>query len=538
MFKSWTGWLVLAAFGLSAWFAGSHAPRPHYPHMVLEEADGSRVSLLLLSTRYRSECEAQLDKFAAGARGSSLGVTLRECKVLLTERDRKVLSGAALDLPVASMGNGFAVYEFAQVAQAVESCMETERIARRTGTAARCFPINTVREPVNAFGAGGKPVPWVGLAVLAAAIMSWLGAMLIVRYQKFHMHLSNDAVASGPQKFHAVPTPRIGGLGVLAGLLAGGGVLLLGETIPGAREFGLLLVAATPAFLCGLSEDITKNVPVSIRLTVTMLSGVLGCWLIGGMVGRLELPGLDQLFHWTLFAILFTAFAVGGLANAINIIDGYNGLACGYAVIVLAAISCIAAQVGDALVLHSCLILIGALLGFLAWNYPSGKIFLGDGGAYMLGFLLAELAIFLVVRNPGVSAWLAPVLLAYPIFETFFSIYRKRVLRGDSPARPDGLHLHMLIYKRLARVGIGSRNPQAVAYRNSRVAPYVWVGASLPIVPAVFFWDNTAALMAIVLAFCIAYVWLYRRLVQWRAPSWLLSSTRGSAGDELTESVK
>ncbi|KVD68742.1 hypothetical protein WK15_32420 [Burkholderia ubonensis] len=78
-------------------------------------------------------------------------------------------------------------------------------------------------------------------------------------------------------------------------------------------------------------------------------------------------------------------------------------------------------------------------------------IFPGDGGAYFIGFMLAELAILLVMRNREVSAWYPVLLFMYPIFETCFSIYRKKFVRGMSPGNPDGVHRHMLVYKRLMR---------------------------------------------------------------------------------------
>ena len=241
---------------------------------------------------------------------------------------------------------------------------------------------------------------------------------------------------------------------------------------------------------------------------------------------RLDIPGLDMLLLWPLFAIAFTAFAVGGVANAINIIDGYNGVAGGYAILVLGALAWVAFQVGDSVVLAASLIMIGALLGFLAWNYPKGQIFLGDGGAYLLGFWLAELSVLLVARNPDVSPWFPLLLLIYPIFETLFSVYRKKVLRGRSPGQPDGLHMHMMIYKRLARFGVGSKDGQIKTRRNSMVAPYIWCGTLIAIAPSIAIWRHTPALVVGAILFCLAYLWLYFRLARLRAPKWMISRGR------------
>ncbi len=135
-----------------------------------------------------------------------------------------------------------------------------------------------------------------------------------------------------------------------------------------------------------MAEDITKKVGVLTRLLLTLLAAALGAWLLGAVLDRVDVPGLDTLLRWSPLAIAFTVFVVSGVANAINIIDGYNGLAGGYAVLVLAALAWVAAQVGDPFLMTAALAMIGALLGFLVWNYPRGKIFLGDGGAYLLGF--------------------------------------------------------------------------------------------------------------------------------------------------------
>jgi UDP-N-acetylmuramyl pentapeptide phosphotransferase/UDP-N-acetylglucosamine-1-phosphate transferase len=108
----------------------------------------------------------------------------------------------------------------------------------------------------------------------------------------------------------------------MVGLLGAGGLLMLPifETSP--SEYGLLLLAGVPAFLGGLIEDITKQVGVYQRLLLTMVSAALCAWLLGAILPRLDIPILDDLLLWTLPALLFTVFAVSGVANAINIIDG------------------------------------------------------------------------------------------------------------------------------------------------------------------------------------------------------------------------
>ena len=252
-------------------------------------------------------------------------------------------------------------------------------------------------------------------------------------------------------------------------------------------------------------------------------AGVLASVLIGATLTRLDVPGMDNLLqHWPLFAIAFTAFAVGGVANAINIIDGYNGLAPGYAIVALAALGWVSMQVGDQVVLLASLAMMGAMFGFLLWNWPGGRIFLGDGGAYLLGFWLAELGVLLVVRNPDVSPWFPLVIMAYPIWETLFSMYRRKVLKGVASSQPDGIHMHTLIHRRLVRQMIDETATNRLTARNSMTSPYLWLLCSLSVIPAVLWWHHTAVLTGFLALFMVSYVVLYWRIVRFKVPKWLL----------------
>ncbi len=306
----------------------------------------------------------------------------------------------------------------------------------------------------------------------------------------------------------------------MIGLFVSAAVLLATEQGASREQFGSLLLASLPAFLGGITEDVTKNVSVLARLALTMVAAALGAWLLGAVIPRLDIPGFDVLLRWAPFAIAFTIFAVGGVANAINIIDGYNGLAGGHAVIVLAAMAYVSAQAGDGFLLAASLAMIGALLGFLAWNYPKGRIFLGDGGAYLLGFWLAELSVLLVVRHPEISPWFPLLLLVYPIFETLFSIYRRKVLQGVSPGQPDRLHMHQVIYMWLTRTRADASDPASITRLSNRVAPFGWIMTLCCAIPATVFWGETRWLVAASFFFCAAYMSLY---------SWLFPSSRSRA---------
>lgn len=102
-------------------------------------------------------------------------------------------------------------------------------------------------------------------------------------------------------------------------------------------------------------------------------------------------------------SIIFTIISITGLSNAYNIIDGFNGLASMVSIICLLAIGYIAFKTNDINLAAACLIVIGSIGGFFIWNYPKDLIFLGNGGAYLIGFLIASFSILLVLHNPNVS---------------------------------------------------------------------------------------------------------------------------------------
>ncbi|WP_444718959.1 MraY family glycosyltransferase [Paucibacter soli] len=363
-----------------------------------------------------------------------------------------------------------------------------------------------------------------------------IATLLIVRSSHLHGGLSADHDFSGPQKFHARPVPRIGGMGIFLGFCAGAAVLCYKRPEFSAKV-AWMIVCCLPAFLSGFVEDLTKQVSPLRRLLATMVAAGLGVWLLGAGIVRTEIPGLDWLAASAVGSFVLALLVVSGVANSINIIDGMNGLASMCTAIMLAGLAYVALQVGDHLIAALALIAIGATLGFFLWNYPNGLIFLGDGGAYFLGFVLAELSILLLVRNEAVSPMFPLTLCVYPVWETVFSMYRRRFVRGRPMGMPDGIHLHSLIYRRVMRWAIGSRDAAALTRRNSLTAPYLWVLCSLSVVPAALWWDDTPMLRMLLASFVASYVFLYWRIVRFKAPRWMVvNSAEGRLEDGTTSS--
>jgi UDP-N-acetylmuramyl pentapeptide phosphotransferase/UDP-N-acetylglucosamine-1-phosphate transferase len=336
--------------------------------------------------------------------------------------------------------------------------------------------------------------------------------VLLVLTKHWHGRLTMDTLG-GIQKFHILPTPRVGGIAIVAGIVSG----YLMAHLDRQLLLGPLILAGIPAFAFGLLEDVTKHVSVRARLLATMACGVLG-WLITNFsITDANVWGLDWLLRFTLVSVMFTAFAVGGIANAINIIDGFNGLAAGTVLIILGAFGIMTSALGGTDLARVCLILAAAVFGFLLINWPSGKIFLGDGGAYFLGFALAWLAVLILARYEQVSAWAPLLVCGYPVLEVLFSIIRRR-RRRLSPGDPDRLHLHSLVKRRLARRLLPRASSLA---RNSATGAIMWSAALLPATIALE-WPTKTSMLILGFAACATlYVVVYARLTQF---TWCLFS--------------
>jgi UDP-N-acetylmuramyl pentapeptide phosphotransferase/UDP-N-acetylglucosamine-1-phosphate transferase len=355
---------------------------------------------------------------------------------------------------------------------------------------------------------------------LVSFVSSALLTLLVIKHSKLHgPALDNNF--SGVQKVHSHAVARIGGLPIFLAVALSAGISVWREPSLGYWLLALL-VCSSIAFGGGIVEDYTGKVRPSRRLVLTMVAALLGYLVLDAKIARLDMPFMSWVLVSPWIVVPLTVLAVAGIANAVNIIDGFNGLASVVTICMLVSLAYVAWQVGDMFVLVSALTVAGATAGFLVWNYPVGLIFLGDGGAYFIGFMLGELAMLLVMRNPSVSTWYAVLLLIYPAFETLFSAYRRMFVRGKSPAMPDGIHLHSLIFRRIVQWTVGRKEARALMKRNARTSPYLWLFSLTAVIPATVFWRNTGALIFFCLLFIISYVWLYARIVRFKSPRWLI----------------
>lgn len=334
--------------------------------------------------------------------------------------------------------------------------------------------------------------------------------------------------AAKPQRFHVGDVPRLGGVAIFAGAAVGWLAAAIAFYF-GNRGFfdlsGPLMLAwaavALPALAGGVAEDLTQRLSVQFRLLFTLVSGLLAVSLLGVGVPRTGWGLLDHgiaAMPW--LGVALALVAIAGLPHAFNIIDGYNGLAGMVALIVCMALTYVAVQVGDRQLAALLLCMAGATAGFLLWNFPRGMIFAGDGGAYLWGVCIAVASLLLVKRHAEVSPWFPMLVLIYPVWETFFSIYRK-LTRGMSPSVADALHFHQLIYRRVVHGVFHDDESRRILMRNNKTSPYLWAFTTLTVAPAMMFWRTTWVLALFCGLFVFSYVATYLMIVRFKVPRWL-----------------
>lgn len=301
--------------------------------------------------------------------------------------------------------------------------------------------------------------------LVAAVIVLWTTPIVKkIGLQAGYVDLPN------PRKVHQRPMVRLGGISIFAGtLIALLTVWISGGfgQLPPAEEYGIwgVTVGGLAFFLIGLADDLFTLSPF-VRLFLQVVIATLA-WQVGVTIEFFTIPyvGLVNL-GW--LSLPITVIWLVGMANAINFIDGLDGLAAGVsgiAAVVMLVVSLFMDQPAAALVAAA---LAGGALGFLRYNFNPAQIFMGDGGAYFMGFTLAGIGVIGLVKSVTTAAVLLPYLiLAVPIVDTS-AVVLDRLRRGKSPFAADKRHLH----HRLLQAGLSQRAIVLFIY-----ALTLWVGS-------------------------------------------------------------
>ena len=284
--------------------------------------------------------------------------------------------------------------------------------------------------------------PWILItSTVVSLALTPLAAMLAVRLEMLDQ--------PGPRKLHSRPTPVLGGLAIYVAFL-----LSIGLFLPGAfwREAAAVVAGATLLLLTGILDDLGRLHP-QVKLMGIMPLAALILALSGIRIASWPFSSyLPESAHGPL-SLIVTVFWVVGVTAAFSILDHMDGLCAGVAAMASAFFLLFGFLQDDVLVSSLAAAVLGGALGFLKWNFKPARIFMGDGGAMFLGFMLATLGLKTTSGGQGYN-WVVPVfVLGVPIFDTaliIISRLRRGLLPFSSPGKDHTAH-------RLADLGLGQR---------------------------------------------------------------------------------
>ena len=328
---------------------------------------------------------------------------------------------------------------------------------------------------------------------------------------------------TGVQKAHISPTSRLGGLAVLIPVFIG---LIYGDHNLNlfGHSFIYLFLCSIPVFISGIIEDITHKITAYYRLLFSILSAFLAYIFCDVNVYKTDVFFIDFFLQLRIFVFVISIIVIAGFTNAINLIDGFHGLALSQVILINTFIGILAFDAQQNNICFACSILVASSLALFILNWPLGLIFLGDGGAYFLGFMTVCLGLVLLDSVKSISPLAIILIGIYPLIDTTFSIYRRKIIRGTNITIADRLHMHSLIYRRIkrkyknsSRINIQKKDQYFFNINhNAKVSIYIFC-FSVPFdLIAYFNKSNIFLLSFIVLLYVLLYLYLFNSLCRFK----------------------
>jgi len=326
-----------------------------------------------------------------------------------------------------------------------------------------------------------------------------LTLFLIFAHNKYKF--GSDVINS--RKVHDLSVSRLGGIAVAGSFLIS---IFLESKLNLFDVYVDLILILFVIFV--LIEDVKGILKPSHRLSAIIVCSFLLVSELDLSISNLGVPILDSFLENLTVSILFTTISLSLLANGFNLIDGFNGLTAGFSIMVLAILMMVANEVLDPEIYLLSKILLLSTLGFFILNFPFGKIFLGDAGAYFLGLITGVLALLLAQRTETISYWFVLALFIYPVYEMVFSMIRRKFNGKTKTSQADDLHLHHLIYKEVVDCSYFPRKE----FCNSTTSIIMVLIASTSVIPAYIWIDSPVALFSICIIFMAIYTSIFLKL--------------------------
>ena len=332
-------------------------------------------------------------------------------------------------------------------------------------------------------------------------LISFISALLLIFLEKKYS-LGGDN-NTGEQKFHNGSIPRTGGFALAISLLA----FIFFENNIFLKNIYIPIILTV--ILMGI-EDLKGNIPPALRLVLLFLFSSLLIYNMNIGINSLNIPGLDFLLENFYFSFIFTLLAVVLLSNGFNMIDGFNGLLGGYTLLIFLGMIQLSSTIANEEILELSQFMISIILGFIILNFPFGKIFLGDSGAFLLALLSSSIVLKLIYSSESISYWFALSVFIYPVYEVVFSIIRKKFFFKARPMYPDSFHLHMVIH----RVLVNCDKYTNQVYCNSLTSLILLTLNIIPLVISFVFFDQELILFLNTLLFMFIYTVIYLSLLK------------------------
>ncbi|MER1984440.1 MAG: MraY family glycosyltransferase [Solibacillus sp.] len=292
--------------------------------------------------------------------------------------------------------------------------------------------------------------------IYVSLIVAFFAAIILTPLVKRLAFRIGAVDAPNYRKVHARIMPRLGGLAIFGAFMIA--FLFLKLTTGFERDYVYaILIAATIIVITGIIDDM-REISAKAKMLGQVVAACIIVFVGGIQITEINLPfGGDLEFGW--LSIPITLLWIVGITNAINLIDGLDGLAAGVSTIALITLAGMAMIMGNGIAIAMASILAAATIGFLFFNFHPAKIFMGDTGALFLGFMIAVLSL-LGFKNVAFISFVIPVIiLGVPISDTFFAIVR-RLRNKQKWSDPDKSHLH----HRLLDLGFSHRQTVLVIY--------------------------------------------------------------------------
>ena len=302
----------------------------------------------------------------------------------------------------------------------------------------------------------------IGVAVVAALVVSFAVTPAV---KWFARKIGAMDIPKDSRRVHKTPIPRLGGLAIFIGFILS--VLVFADI---TTQIKGILLGAVVIVIIGVVDDI-KPLPALLKFLVQIVAALIAVYfgvVIEAFSNPLVFSDSQYVFLYSL-SIPITVVWIVAITNSVNLIDGLDGLAVGVSTISAVVMLIISLMVSDSNVAVDSNIavimaaLTGACLGFIPYNFNPAKIFMGDTGALLLGYILATMSILGLFKFYAVVSFAAPFLaLALPLFDTAFAFLR-RLLKGQNPMKPDRGHFH----HRLLDMGLSQKQAVVIMYTIS-----------------------------------------------------------------------